>query len=365
MYNIEQDIWERLALENRPIIIYGTGNGADKIIEEMQKRSVKLCGIMASDDFVRGQSFRGFTVKRLSEIEREFSDPVIIIGFGSQRPEVIENILTLAKKHTVLCADVPVYGDGIFDRAYFTTHEHEIREVYDLLADEQSKKVFRSVIEFRLTGELERLTSCFTPKEEAFENILRLGEDESYLDLGAYRGDTIESFLMHTGGKYRHITALEPDRKTYLKLKQYAGDYPDVQLFNMGIWDSDTDLYFESSLGRGSSVAETGRQSLSVTCIDTLYRKRPVTFIKADVEGAEERAINGGRLVLQRDRPKLDIALYHRTQDIFALPLLIHSIVPDYSLFMRQHPHIPAWDLDLYALGAGSCRSRVRSKAFS
>ena len=365
MIKVQNDVWERLALEDRPVIIYGTGNGADKIIDELNKRSIKLRGVMASDDFVRGQSFRGFTVKRLSELERDFADPVIIIGFGSQRPEVIENILSLAKRYTVLCADVPVYGNDIFDRAYFAAHEHEIREACDLLADEQSKRVFRSVIEFRLTGGLDRLTSCFTPKEEAFENILRLGTDESYLDLGAYRGDTIESFLMHTGGNYRHITALEPDRKTYLKLRQYAGGFPDVQLFNMGIWDSDTDLSFESSLGRGSSIADTGKQALSVTCIDTLYRKRPVTFIKADVEGAEERAINGGRLVLQRDRPKLDIALYHRTRDIFALPLLIHSIVPEYKIFMRQHPHIPAWDLDLYALGAASCRSRVRGKAFS
>ncbi len=349
MLDTELDIWDRLSLEKRPIIIYGMGNGADKIIDEMNRRGIKVKGVTASDDFVRGQSFRGFEVKKLSQHIKEYDDPVIIIAFGTQRTEVIEHILRLARIHTVLCADVPVYGNEIFDRSFCQKHIGEINKVYSLLADEQSKKVFRSVIEFRLTGELDKLTGCFTEKEEAFRIILRLGENESYLDLGAYRGDTIAAFLSHTNGKYSHITALEPDRRTYARLRQYAGEMPETQLFNMGIWDSDTELLFEASLGRGSSIAERGAQSLSVTCIDTLYKRRRVTYIKADVEGAEERAISGARQTLARDKPKLDIALYHRSMDIFSLPLLINSIVPGYRLYMRQHPHIPAWDLDLYA----------------
>ncbi|HCA56163.1 MAG TPA: FkbM family methyltransferase, partial [Ruminococcaceae bacterium] len=42
-------------------------------------------------------------------------------------------------------------------------------------------------------------------------------------------------------------------------------------------------------------------------------------------------------------------ALYHRSEDIFKLPLLLKEINPSYRLYLRQHPHIPAWDLNLYA----------------
>ncbi len=350
MFRTEHDIWERLSGEKRPIIIYGTGNGADKVINELERLSVRICGIMASDDFVRGQCFRGYTVKKLSELEKEFSEPIILIAFGTQRSDVIENILSIAKTHTVLCADVPVYGDNIFNKEYCSEHLDELDMVYDLLADEQSRKVFRSVIEFRITGQLEKLTSCFTEKREAYTEILKLGSRESYLDLGAYRGDTIEQFLHYTNGSYTHITALEPDRRTYMKLKQYGGAMRDTQLFNMGIWDSDTDLKFEASLGRGSSINDKGEQALSVTCIDTLYRRRTVSFIKIDVEGAEDKALSGGKAVLKRDKPKLDIAMYHRSEDIFKLPLMLHETEPSYKLYLRQHPHIPAWDLDLYAV---------------
>ena len=352
------DIWERLSKTDRPVIVYGTGNGADKVLDRLEVCGVTPCGIMASDDFVRGQSFRGYTVRRLDDLLQSFPEPIIILAFGSGRGEVIENILRLAGRHTVLCADVPVYGDNVFDRSFYKAHAQELEETRSLLADEQSRRVFDGVVEFKLYGELPPLTSVFTEKDEAFGSILKLGEKECFLDLGAYRGDTIAEFLRCTGGKYSHITALEPDRKTYIKLCEYAGKMNEVRLFNMGIWDSDCDLCFNSSLGRGSSVetseacgeARSRSGVLAVTRIDTLYRRMTLTYLKMDVEGAEERAIKGGAAVIKRDKPKLNVALYHRSEDIFRLPLLIRSIRPDYKLYMRQHPHIPAWDMNLYGI---------------
>ena len=356
-----RDIWERLHFADRPVIIYGTGNGADKVLNEMAKKSISPVGIMASDGFVRGQSFRGYTVKSLSEHLKEFSDPIIIIAFGSQRSDVIDNILEIAGKHTVLCADVPVYGDNIFDAEFCDGHYTELEKLRGILADDHSRRVLDGVLDFRLHGELPSLTGIFSDKDEAFENILRLGDNESYLDLGAYRGDTIEEFLRYTCGKYSHITALEPDVKTYRKLCEYAGSFQRTQLFNMGIWSQDDDLIFNSALGRGSSIdgfavssegaacRRNDTRALAVTCIDTLYKRRRLTYLKMDVEGAEERAILCGAMVIARDKPKLNIALYHRSEDIFKLPLMIHTIQPDYRLYLRQHPHIPDWDLNLYA----------------
>lgn len=349
MENIRTDVWQRLHETKRPVVIYGTGNGADKILDEFERRNIHPSAVTASNDHVRGQLFRGFKVRSISDAAGEFGDPIFIVAFGSQRSEVISHILSLAEKYTVLCADVPVYGDNIFDLDYYNSHLSEIRYLGSVLADDHSRNVLENVIRFRLSGELPYLTESFSSKDEAL-SLLSLGGNESYLDLGAYRGDTIEEFLHAAGGKYKSITALEPDRKTYTKLKSYAGNMNNVQLFNMGIWSEDADLYFESSLGRGSSIKESGTQTLAVTKIDTLFKRRRVTYIKADVEGAEEQMLLGGKEVIARDKPKLNIALYHRSEDIFRLPPLIHGLVPDYKLYIRQHPHIPAWDLNLYAV---------------
>ena len=341
-----RDIWKYLQNTDKPIIIYGMGNGADKIISELEKLNISVYGITASDGFVRGQTFHGFTVKKLSDFPK---NSIILTAFGSQREDVIRHILDLSQQYTVLAPDVPVYGDNIFNKPFYLEHKDKIHQVYSILSDDLSKKVLANVLRFKLTGKLQYLTEIFTDKDEIFK-ILDLGKNESYLDLGAYRGDTVQEFLHYTNGHYQHITALEPDKKNFRKLKEYAGNFPNTQLWNMGIWDSDGYVDFEDSTGRGSSVQTTGSQKIAVTKIDTLYQIQRVSYIKIDVEGAEKQALTGGISTLKRDKPKLDLAMYHRSEDIFTLPLLVHEIDPDYKIYLRQHPHIPAWDFNLYAI---------------
>lgn len=347
---IQKDIWQQLKETNKPIIIYGMGNGADKIISEFDRLGIPVYGIIASDSFVRGQNFHNFTVKKLSDIENEVEDFIIIIAFGSPLKDVMDNIINISKKHTVLVADVPVYGENIFNLDFVRNNIQKIEQAYSLMADDISKKVFENEISFKLSGKLDYLFNAFSEKDEVFENILKLGDDESYLDLGAYRGDTIQEFLDKTNGKYSSIIALEPDKKTFHKLKQYAGNMPNTRLFNMGIWSEDTDLLFNSSLGRGSSIKSEGTQKLAVTKVDTLYYAQKLTYLKMDVEGSEYEAITGAEKALKRDKPKLNIAAYHRSEDIFKLPVFIHSINPEYKIYLRQHPHIPAWDMNIYCI---------------
>ena len=344
------NVWTLLKYTPFPIILYGTGNGADKILDEMERLSIKIQGIMASDDFVRGQIFRGFPVQRLSELTQRYPHPLIVVAFGSQRPEVLRHICDLSYQYQVLCPDVPVYGSELFNDVFFDRHENDIQRALSCWADAASRRVYENIIRFKLSGELHYLTAVFSEKDEVFREILRLHDHESYLDLGAYRGDTIDEFLHYTNGQYERITALEPDPKNYRKLREHTAALRACQCFRMGVWNINTDLAFAGSEGRGSSLQGNGKRLVPVTTIDTLFARRPLTYLKIDVEGAEEQALSGGQHVLRRDKPRLNLALYHRSEDLFKLPLLLKQINPDYRLYLRQHPHIPAWDLNLYAV---------------
>ena len=79
------DIWEYLQNTNKHIIIYGMGNGADKIIRELERLHIHFHGITASDDFVRGQTFHGFTVKKLSDFDRR----IRIVDVGNIREQAL------------------------------------------------------------------------------------------------------------------------------------------------------------------------------------------------------------------------------------------------------------------------------------
>ena len=72
-------------------------------------------------------------------------------------------------------------------------------------------------------------------------------------------------------------------------------------------------------------------------------------YVKADVEGADYETLLGMKNTLKA-KPKLNFAAYHRTEDIFRLPLLIHALNPTYRIFLRHHPYIPAWDTNLYCI---------------
>ncbi len=341
------DVWETLSQIDKPIVVYGMGNGADKILEQFEKCNIQAAAVMASDGFVRGQSFHGFRVQSLAQIEEVRNDFVIVLAFGTQLPDVMENISRIAQKHSLIVPYVPVYGDELFTHDFLCQNRTALEQVYDLWADEQSLKTFRGELEFYLTGSLSILTSIYTDKSEVFDKILKLTPQEDYLDLGAYRGDTIQELLHYANG-YHSITALEPDVKTFSKLKANVGHLPNIRLINKGIWYENTTLMFDNQGGRNSTLSRKGSKPVEVTTVDTLFANRSLSYLKADVEGAEYEMLTGAKETLKRCRPKLNIALYHRGGDLFRLPLYLHELVPDYSFYLRQHPYIPAWDLNLY-----------------
>ena len=84
--------------------------------------------------------------------------------------------------------------------------------------------------------------------------------------------------------------------------------------------------------------------------VDDLLDGRPADYIKYDVEGAEAAALRGSAETIRRFRPALRVALYHRGEDLFALPLLLRELAPEHDFFLTRPAGYPLWDLDLVAL---------------
>ena len=76
----------------------------------------------------------------------------------------------------------------------------------------------------------------------------------------------------------------------------------------------------------------------SVECVplDTVVSEK-VTFIKMDIEGSEMRALSGARHLITTCKPKLAICIYHKLDDLWKIPLYIHSLVPEYKFYVRHH----------------------------
>ena len=122
-----------------------------------------------------------------------------------------------------------------------------------------------------------------------------------------------------------------------------------VFAYNAAAWCIDTELPFSAKAGRQSSISASSDTMIQARSVDSILGKKTATIIKMDVEGFEREAIWGASQTIARYSPKLMIALYHRNEDIFEIPLLIKSINPNYKLYIRHQLYIPAWETNLYA----------------
>lgn len=309
-------VWERLMKTEKPIVMYGMGDGAEKILSVMEEKGIRPAEFMASDEFVRGHSFRGYRVKRLSEIEAQYSDFLLVICFGTAVPEVMERVTALSEKYETVVPDVPVADGGLFDGAFLTSHESELQEVRSLFADERSLEVFGHLLRYRYTGDLSVLRAAESEKSEAL-SLLRIGTNEIYMDLGAYDGDTVEEFLRLTGKRFEKIYAVEPDRRNYAKMRRrlYSlGSGVFVHL-NAAVTEEDGSVVFVRRSGRGAAVlgnaadGKTGgsgnrrTETVDGRSVDSILGGNRATIIKYDVEGSEEAALRGSAETIKSTSP--------------------------------------------------------------
>lgn len=340
------DIWEYLKTASRPIYLYGMGNGAEKIYERLQKLNVNICGVFASDGFVRRKKFLGFDLLSFDEAYETAPDMIALLSFGSSIKEVVEYVKQINKKVELYAPDVPVYGDGTFNTEFYNAHFQEFCSARDLLADDASRKVFDNIISYKLSGKLQYLFDCETSEKDDWKQILKLGDNEIFFDIGAYKGDTALEFINRTGGKYNSITAVEPNPKNYKKLAENLKVYKKTTAINAAV----SNVCGSSAIsfaGRGSHIA-SGECLVDTVTVDKLSEKNIPTYIKADVEGGEANLIVGAAKIISVHKPKLKIAAYHRNEDLFSIPIKINALNGNYKIYLRHNPCVPAWDTDYY-----------------
>ncbi|MBO5715274.1 MAG: FkbM family methyltransferase [Clostridia bacterium] len=356
--NIKTDLWHYLASSERPIVMYGMGNGADKILAVCEQYGIEISDFFASDGFVRGHSFHGKTVISYSAMKGKYEgqNPIVLLSFASSLPDVMALFRKVGEECELYAPDVPVFGETLFTIELFEENRARFEKVYEMLADEESKRIYKNIICYKLTGDVKYLWDSESDKQAVYEKILDCKNISRYVDLGAYNGDTIREML-HFNPNLQSAIALEPDARNFRKLNEYAQTLEniDIKCINAGAWNENTTLLFDASGNRNAGIVSKGNivskiKEVNVISVDEVLNGAKVDYIKYDVEGSEREALLGSAETIKTLSPKLLVSLYHRSEDLFALPELVKELNSDYSLYLRRFPYIPAWDLNLYAI---------------
>ena len=136
-------LWERLRSTDKPILLYGMGNGADMIIEVLDSLGLTYCDTFASDGFVRGHCFHGKRVISYSEAKERYGDFITLMTFAVRDEPTLMKIRAMSGETELYSPTVPVAGKGLFTLSYLSENAESFRKAYGMLADEKSKESYQ------------------------------------------------------------------------------------------------------------------------------------------------------------------------------------------------------------------------------
>lgn len=348
--------------EDKPIIIFGAGNLGKKIAAFLKSENRNLIAFADNNPKAWGTEFLNIKILNPNDFTPEHLKKAAWIvsiwspghAFSTTRRQ-LESLGVANMFHAVALLQLfpgkllPHYHFQTPD--YFRQHQNEIKEVYESLADEESKEQYLAHLDSRININLEGLPAPDTKNQYFPSDIVSLTDNEVFLDAGAYSGDTLEQFSIRTNGAFSKYIALEPDPNSYQKLVHSVAKFPKgkVEVFPYAVGEENRILKFNATGGEGAAISETGTITVDSRRIDDLFYAYKPTYLKFDIEGAELGALKGARKIITDYKPKLAVCLYHLPDDIWTIPLLVKEYNKDYKLFMRTHS-LDGFEFVLYAI---------------
>lgn len=247
-------------------------------------------------------------------------------------------------------------------RAYYEKNRDRAKKCASYLQDELSKAVYLRMIDFRCNSNPDRFPVSDKKSQYFYNEFFQYGNEEVFVDCGAYIGDTITGFkaaMKQCGGGIKRIIAFEPDERNYRILKK---KHRDAVAIRAGAWSKDGELRFDTGHNLGTRMAQdvslhnsrgvgvSTYSSVPVRAIDGCPEITGVTLLKMDIEGAEMDALMGAKNTITHNKPKLAICIYHSDDDMIRIIEWVRDNYPEYKLFVRQHNRFTTAETVLYGV---------------
>lgn len=326
--------------ERKSCYLFGAAQMGRKFIDILGEKEIEVSGIADNNASLWGSFIDGVQVVNPKSIPQ---DAIVVLtskyvkDLYKQMKEGLYNKLLPHYALTVYLPDLFPNMAHEYCRDIFLDEKESIQKAYNLLCDESSKELFMSLLSFRISLDPEQLPMA-TNDEYNPAFVWSFSENESYVDVGAYDGDTLRFFL-RTVLNFSNYYAFEPDPALYLKLQKTADEYSDarISIYSFGVGAETKDVFFSAGGGLDSHITDNGTEKITIVPLDTFLDGKKITSIKMDVEGYEAEVIKGAHNIIVHQRPKLAICVYHRPTDLWRLLLQVYAANPNYRFYLRHH----------------------------
>lgn len=337
--NYQQEIND-LTQKYQFVVFYGCGAILNSIVETWNtyiNHKIDFC--CDSDNSKWGKYFCGAKCLSPAELKKIKDQCAVFVTIGDFK-QVFNNLIENQFPSVNL-----IYKYDLVTSDFLSQNNHdEIMEklcrTYNMLADQKSRIVFEAIINRAMgNGKNPYIMANVSEKNQYFpSDIIKLSSHEYFVDCGAYDGDTVNDFIAHTSSLFDAIYCFEVDENNFKLLQNNVGNISNcdkINMFNIGLWDSECDITY--SVGHSQSTVGEGTAKGHVVLLDDILKKKKVSFIKMDIEGAEQRALIGAQNIIKSQKPKLAICVYHNIKHLWEVPLYIKELVPEYNIYLRHH----------------------------
>jgi len=338
--------------------VYGAGGFGRGLSDALQDYNVKVAGFV---DASQTGTVSGLSIFKPEDADIQIPIVIGVCNLYGDLKSIHSTLHSLG--FTDLYSPVEVFyllSTQGYDREHYwltTDFELYLREkesilsFKNLLADDLSKSLFDSILEYRTTGNVEKLPPVLGIDQQYLPKDLPVvPQPMKLLDCGAYVGEIIE-YSKNLNFEIESIYAFEPDPLNYSQLENCLSESNlagQALAFQMGVGERSEQLRFSADGNLGAAISEDGDVVIKVVKLDEFLPDAEINFVKMDIEGAEQAALLGMKNILMQQRPNLAISAYHKPHDLWTLGHWINDLNLGYRFSIRCYGH-QCFDTVLYA----------------
>lgn len=348
----------------RGCIVFGAAVLGKKVIFGLQTLGIAVKAVLDNDPSKHGASYMGVKISTPADFANTDLPVVIASKFVYDIDRQLQALnIQIRIPHYVLSILHPeVFPNELHQNATALIEAEwpRVQAAYGLLSDELSRNTFFQLIHFRHTLQPADLPHLVA--DQYFIDMFWQPCDwETYVDVGAYCGDTLQEYLTRCKGTFRKYLAIEPDKVNYRQLlsiipTEYAHK---IDTWNLAVGVREGKHAFHAVGGLDSrfvavdSIADA--EIINTVALDDLLRDEDACTIKMDVEGWESQVLEGAIEIIRERQPRLAVCVYHRPDHLWSLLLQITQINKNYRFFLRHHDS-EIFETVLYCIPEGASK---------
>jgi FkbM family methyltransferase len=355
---------EQLRAGDGTVVLFGAGRLGQLCARALARAGVPLRAFCDGNSRLQGTTVAGVEVLAPAEAARRFPQALFVVAIwtGTARESMPERVAFL---RGLGCAHVTSYAPLVWAHGAEEAPFHSfdlptrtleaaaaLRELAARLADDASRRVFLAALRQRLRG----IFDATAPAAEQYfpGDIVRLTEDEVFVDGGAFDGDTLADFVGRVGERFAHYHAFEPDAANRVRLMGRLEGLPaavreKITIHPLALHAESATLSFTDQGGPTSHVGTGGNTSVRGERLDAILAVQRLSFLKLDVEGAERAALAGAKASIIQHRPQVAACVYHEPNDLWEIPQRLAALLPNSRFYLRQHG-FDGWETVVYVV---------------